>query len=265
MGKKSTNNRIKGLKRFFTYLSPFWGLFFAGFIAMVLATIARLSGPLILKALIDEAIPAKDTALMVRLALMYLGIIIVMGGLTYYQSITIIKLGLNVVTTIKRDLFSHLLTLPVSYFDVHPVGELMARVENDTEKVKQLFSETVIMLIGNAIYFVGMFVVFCFMKPMVVYSVISVFISTSRFSLLAVSSFPAAWLIRLKAWTTSIPWMNSVAIAVISAYFLRPFSYSGRNLSKIRKNATRKNGDGMNMNIAMRTFMKQNTTNMPTK
>jgi len=164
MGKKSTNNKIKSLKRFFTYLSPFWGLFFAGFIAMVLATIARLSGPLILKALIDEAIPAKDTALMVRLALMYLGIIIVMGGLTYYQSITIIKLGLNVVTTIKRDLFSHLLTLPVSYFDVHPVGELMARVENDTEKVKQLFSETVIMLIGNAIYFVGMFVVFCFMN-----------------------------------------------------------------------------------------------------
>ncbi len=164
MGKKSTINNKKNLKRFFAYLGPYWGLFIAGFMAMVMATVARLSGPLILKSLIDNAIPQKDTGMMISLALSYLGIIVVMGALTYFQSITIIKLGLNVVTTIKKDLFSHLLTLPVSYFDIHPVGELMARVESDTEKVKQLFSETVIMLVGNAIYFVGMFVVFFIMN-----------------------------------------------------------------------------------------------------
>ncbi|GAB1454869.1 ABC transporter ATP-binding protein [Spirochaetota bacterium] len=131
-----------------------------GFLAMTLATVSRLAGPLILRALIDVSIPAKDMPGMIRYALLYLGIIVVMGALTYYQSITIIKLGLNVVTKLKGDLFSHLLTLPVSYFDRHPVGELMARVESDTEKVKQLFSETGIMLIGNFIYFFGMFAVF---------------------------------------------------------------------------------------------------------
>ncbi|MBU0936384.1 MAG: ABC transporter ATP-binding protein/permease, partial [Spirochaetes bacterium] len=58
------------------------------------------------------------------------------------------------------DLFSHMLTLPVSYFDTHQVGELMARVESDTERVKQLFSETAIFLLGNAFYFLLMFAVF---------------------------------------------------------------------------------------------------------
>lgn len=127
---------------------------------MTLATVARLAGPLILRALVDTAIPSKDTKSMILYAILYLGIIIVMGALTYFQTTTIVRLGLNVVTNIKRDLFSHLLTLPVAYFDKHQVGELMARVENDTEKVKQLFSETGIMLIGNIIYFLGMFAVF---------------------------------------------------------------------------------------------------------
>jgi ATP-binding cassette, subfamily B, multidrug efflux pump len=146
--------------RFIFYIKPFSRLFLAGFIAIMLATIFRLSGPLLLRALIDRAIPAGDTSMMFRYALLYIGIIAGMGGLTYFQSTTVIKLGLNVVTEIKRDLFSHILTLPVSYFDKHPVGELMARVENDTEKVKQLFSETGIQLAANIVYFLGMFVVF---------------------------------------------------------------------------------------------------------
>lgn len=157
---KTTKATAITLKRFFSYLRPYWALFFAGFVAMMLATISRLAGPLILRALIDKAIPAGSVSLMVRYALLYLGIVLLMGGLTYFQTITIVRLGLNVVTSIKQDLFSHLLTLPVAYFDQHPVGELMARVENDTEKVKQLFSETGITLIANIVYFVGMFAVF---------------------------------------------------------------------------------------------------------
>jgi len=160
MNDKQSPGRRPGLGRFFSYLRPHKGLFAAGFLAMALATAARLSGPLILRALIDDAIPAGDTGLMLRYALAYLGIVVAMGALTYFQTMTIVKLGLNVVTTVKRDLFSHMLTLPVAYFDAHPVGELMARVENDTERVKQLFSETGIMLVGNALYFLGMFAVF---------------------------------------------------------------------------------------------------------
>jgi len=159
----------KNLSRFFSYLGPYWGLFFAGFGAMLAVTAARLAGPLILRELVDKAIPARDLSLMLRYALAYLGLIVVMGVLTYFQTMLIVRLGLNVVTRIKGELFSHMLTLPVSYFDKHPVGELMARVENDTEKVKQLFSETGILLVTNAIYFLGMFAVFFSMDARVTF------------------------------------------------------------------------------------------------
>lgn len=148
------------LTSFFSYFRPYWFLFLAGLFALLAVTAARLAGPLILRAIIDKAIPQKSISLMLEYAFIYLGLVIIMGVLTYIQSIMMVRLGLNVVTNIKSDLFAHMLKLPVSYFDKHQVGELMARVENDTERVKQLFSETAVMLIANVVYFIGMFVVF---------------------------------------------------------------------------------------------------------
>ncbi len=165
MGKKTAPLTRKNIERFFKYMAPYWGLFILGFSAMVLVNMAKLGGPLILGQIVDKAIPTKDTALMVRYGLLFLGLVCAGGILSYFQTMFIVRLGLNVVTTIKGDLFSKMLTLPVSYFDGHRVGELMARVENDTEKVKQLFSETGIMLVGNIVYFLGMFGVFLFRDP----------------------------------------------------------------------------------------------------
>lgn len=132
---------------------------------MLIVTASRLSSTLILRELIDKAIPQHSLTMMLKLAFLYLALIIVMGILTYFQSIIIMRLGLKVVTQIKDELFSHLLTLPASYFDKNPVGTLMARVENDTEKVKQLFSETGIMLLSNIVYFVGMLIVLFSLNP----------------------------------------------------------------------------------------------------
>lgn len=99
---------------------------------MLAVTAERLGGPLILRQLVDGAIPARDPGLMLRCAQAYLGLIVVMGVLPYFQTMLIVRLGLKAVTRVKDELFSRLLTLPVSYFDKHPVGWLMARVENDT-------------------------------------------------------------------------------------------------------------------------------------
>jgi ABC-type multidrug transport system fused ATPase/permease subunit len=160
-----SESKSRSLQRFMSYLAPHLGLFMAGLLAMIAVTASRLAGPLILREVIDKAIPAKDLSMTIGYAVLYLVLIITMGVLSYFQTILIVKLGLSVVARIKDDLFSHMLTLPVSYFDQHQVGELMARVENDTEKLKQLFSETGIMLVSNGIYFIGTFMVLISMDP----------------------------------------------------------------------------------------------------
>ena len=148
------NDAVK--RRLAGYLEGSLGLLAASLIAMMAVTACNLGGPLILRVLIDSSIPAKDMAGMLRWALAYLGLVAVSGVITYLEMTLVIKLGLNIVTKIKKDVFSRLLTLPVSYFDEHPVGELMARTESDCEKVKDLFSNTGIFLAVSALYLAGM-------------------------------------------------------------------------------------------------------------
>lgn len=167
MSKKQNSLSQSDMKRFYFYVKPHIGGLLVATIAVLLVTVAKLSGALVLRAIVDKAIPQGDMGLLLKYAFLYLGLIVGMGILTYFESVLIIRLGLKVVTKIKDDLFAHLLTLPVAYFDKHQVGELMARVENDTEKVKRLFSETGIMLAANIVYFFGMFVVFLTMDPKV--------------------------------------------------------------------------------------------------
>ncbi|HWR12340.1 MAG TPA: ABC transporter ATP-binding protein [Rectinemataceae bacterium] len=146
-------------KKLASYIGSYKGYAIPGLLVMIVISLGRVVQPLILKEIIDKAVPTGDSALLLRYALAYLAVIVVVGGLTYYGNILISKLGLSIVTRIKEDLFAHLLTLPVAYFDAHPVGELMSRTENDTEKVRDLFSNLGVTFIVNILMMGGMFAV----------------------------------------------------------------------------------------------------------
>ncbi len=158
-----------GIAGLSAYVADFKGLFLVGFMAMAAVTAGQLAGPLLLRSIIDQCIPRGDVQGMLVRALAYLGIVVSMGWLTYYGSMTIARLGLKVVTRIKKDLFAHFLTLPVSYFDQHPVGELMSRTESDTERVRDLFSNIGISLATNALFFIGMLSVCFVLEPHVTF------------------------------------------------------------------------------------------------
>ncbi|MDX9828190.1 MAG: ABC transporter ATP-binding protein, partial [Spirochaetia bacterium] len=136
-----------------------------GLLTMLAIAAGRVVQPLILRAIIDRAVPAGDTGLLLRYAVFYLILVLSSGFLGYVGSIQMAKLGLAVVTKIKQDLFSRFLRLPVSYFDAHPVGELMARTENDTEKIRDLFSSLGLTLVVSILMMGGMFFVTSLIAP----------------------------------------------------------------------------------------------------
>lgn len=160
--KKYTN-----LTRAFRYIQDSRRLFFIGLVAMVVLTTGQLAGPLILRSIIDDSIPKADLSGLLIRAGAYFAILLLMGGLTYIGMITIARMGLEVVSRIKYDVFSHFLTLPVSYFDAHPVGELISRTENDCERVRELFSQIAVTIIVNVLFFLGMLGVCFYLEPKV--------------------------------------------------------------------------------------------------
>jgi ATP-binding cassette subfamily B protein len=108
---------------------------------LLLAVGGELCGPLILRRIIDVAIPSGSVGQTVALAALFALVFGVTMALSYLQVIVATKLGLTVVRDLKQKVFAHMLTLSQSFFDACPSGKLMARVESDSERVRMLFSD----------------------------------------------------------------------------------------------------------------------------
>lgn len=147
---------IKTFRRVYPYIRQERFLFIFGLLSMFFVAGAGIADPLIIAHIIDKSIPAGNTRDLFFYAGIFVALILAGGILTYFQTILFARLGIRVVTRIKSDLFCHMLRLPVSYFDKHGVGKLIARVENDGENVKQMFSSFSIMIFGNILFFLGM-------------------------------------------------------------------------------------------------------------
>ncbi|MCB5246881.1 MAG: ABC transporter ATP-binding protein, partial [Candidatus Cloacimonetes bacterium] len=147
------------LKLLYPFVKKDMGLLLFGLFAMLCTSALQLLYPLILAEIIDKSIPNADVAQMYRFGALFVGAVIVAGILSYLQIVLLSKLGVKIITQFKAQVFRHLLTLPVEWFNRQQVGELIARVESDAERVKALFSELSIRIIGNLLFFLGVFLV----------------------------------------------------------------------------------------------------------
>lgn len=147
------------LKLLFPFVKKDLGLLFFGLFAMLITSGLRLLNPLILAQIIDHSIPDKNMAQMFRYGFYFIAVVLLSGLLSYLQILLLSRLGIKIITKFKGDVFSHLLKLPVSWFNKQPVGELIARVESDSERVKVLFSDLSITIIGNVLFFIGGFII----------------------------------------------------------------------------------------------------------
>lgn len=133
------------------------GQLFIAFALLVIATLLGLAWPVLLKHAFDVNITSGDYAGLIWTTLA----IAAMQGLTLYlnyvQRIKLETVGQNVMFELKQRLFGHTLGLDVSFFDRHPVGRLMSRVESDTEALRMMFTTTAVALVGDLLLIVGTF------------------------------------------------------------------------------------------------------------
>jgi len=121
------------------------------------ATVLSIFWPILMKRALDVDIANRDF----QGLLWTVGIIFAIQGVTlvlqYIQRIKLETIGQSIMVKLKRKLFDHILSLDISFFDKNPVGRLMARVESDTEALRFLFTNTVVLLVGDLILITGIF------------------------------------------------------------------------------------------------------------
>jgi ATP-binding cassette, subfamily B, multidrug efflux pump len=155
--KSKEQNWFFYIRQILPYLKKDKWLFSFGLFAMLLTSAMRLVDPLILAHIIDKSIPKHDMPDMFRYAGFFIIVIVISGVLSYLQVILMARLGIKIITNFKGNVFRHLLKAPLSWFNTQPVGELIAKVESDSERVRSLFSDLSIQILGNLIFFAGVY------------------------------------------------------------------------------------------------------------
>ncbi len=127
---------------------------------LVLATLFDVAGPILAKIFIDDHLLKGDFAPTALASLLLLYAVTQLGSawLRYQQTLRFSEMALNAVLDIRRRVFSHVVRLPMSYFDHARTGQLVSRITNDTESIKDLYVQFLSNVLGNAVLLIGMLV-----------------------------------------------------------------------------------------------------------
>lgn len=150
---------FKTFKRLFPTISQYkWGLI-VGAVALVLNALVDSGLIYLLKPLLDEGFGHADHGFLKLMAVLVVLFILVRGITNYIASYCLAWVSGKVVMTLRRNIFQHLMYMPVNYFDQNPVGRSLSRVTYDTEMVANSSSHVLVTIVREGVYLISLFVV----------------------------------------------------------------------------------------------------------
>ena len=95
----------------------------------------------------------------IRIGMIYLVVLIFTLICSFAQTWILQLTGQNIIFTIREELFHHVHSLPLRYFDTHPVGRIVTRITNDVESLHEMYATILVRLFKNSIKIIGLAVV----------------------------------------------------------------------------------------------------------
>ncbi|WP_333656992.1 ABC transporter ATP-binding protein [Tissierella praeacuta] len=146
------------IKRFASYYKPYKKLFFTDMFFALLISISDLVFPLFTRKMINEIIPEGRMDLLVRWTIVMIFLFILRYASNYFVLYWGHILGVKIEHDMRRDIFSHLQSLPFSYYDNTKTGHIMSRIVNDLRDITELAHHgpedlfiSLVMLLGSFI------------------------------------------------------------------------------------------------------------------
>jgi ATP-binding cassette subfamily B protein len=125
------------------------------FIAIIVNSGLNLAGPLLIGYTIDTYVETKQMHGVLVNSGILLAIYLVALGANYLQTQLMGSIGQRVLYTLRNSIFTKLLALPVAFFNQNKAGDLISRINNDTDKLNQFFSQSLMRFIGSIVTMVG--------------------------------------------------------------------------------------------------------------
>ena len=176
-GRHGDIKKPKNAKRTFGRILKYMGknklFLIVVFITLILSTVCSIGASYCLKPILNDvadSIKANnffDSGIkiliknLLMLSLLYLGASL----FSFVQSKIMVKIAYKTTNLIRKDLFDHMQTLPLRYFDSKTHGEIMSRFTNDVDNVQMMLEQSMVQLVSSAFTFVGIVAVMIVLSP----------------------------------------------------------------------------------------------------
>ncbi|MGN1017158.1 MAG: ABC transporter ATP-binding protein [Faecousia sp.] len=172
------------IRRLLSYAKPYRKQFALVFAVMVISIAYDVAAPMLVGK-IQGIIKGKfELPQLYRMVGLYAAILVVSVVCTYFQSMTLQRIGQKILTRLRLDLFTHIESLSHHQLNEIPVGKLVTRVCNDTNAISMMFTNVLVTMLKNILVIVGVLggmlmlnyaltmMVLCFVPFVVLFTVI---------------------------------------------------------------------------------------------
>ncbi|MCK6649998.1 MAG: ABC transporter ATP-binding protein/permease, partial [Bacteroidia bacterium] len=137
------------LKRIFSYIGPHKKIFVLAATTTLTLSVIAIVRPLIVKYTLDNYISIPNAKMLMNMTMLMLLSLITEAFLQFSDSYLTNKLGQSIIKDLRIKVFSHILNFKLKYYDNTPIGTLVTRSVSDIEVIADIFSEGLIVIIGD--------------------------------------------------------------------------------------------------------------------
>ncbi len=152
---------IKIIKRLLVYAKPYQSSFYVLILLTVLSAVLSIAKPLVIKNAIDNYIAKGDLPGLTSIVILLFFLLIIHGLINYFNTYLSGWLGQTVIKDIRMQLYKHLMTFRLKFFDHTPIGRLVTRNVSDIESLSNIFSEGLAGIVSDLLLIIAiLFVMF---------------------------------------------------------------------------------------------------------
>ena len=172
------------IRRLLGYAKPFWKDFVIVFFVMLLSIAYDIISPWLIGEIQNVVKADFEISTLLTMVATYAGILIVSILCTYVQAMILQRVGQQILSKIREDVFTHIEKLSHEQLNSIPVGKLVTRVTNDPNSISYMFTNILVTLCKNSMVVIGVLgamlvlnyaltlMVLCFVPFLVVFTVI---------------------------------------------------------------------------------------------
>ncbi len=159
------NYQGSAILRMLSYVRPHIKTMIACLLLVLVLTVLELYKPVIIGDAIDDFITGEEALTLpvderfsgvVRASIVYIVVLGLIFLCNHKQYVLIQTMGQNIIYTMREELFAHVETLTMRFFDTTPVGKIVTRLTNDPESINELYSTILVRLFRNCMKIIGL-------------------------------------------------------------------------------------------------------------